>query len=276
MRNIDELTLEETSFEIFEKIINSKKEPTKSILEWVKSDIKNCFYSYESNKSDLFPIMKKWYTDDTKDALIHTYEGDTVYTKQIKKNIKKIGNRKCPYCNIEPSVQVEHYIPKDDFPEFAFLINNLIPSCSTCNQKKWTKWRDDKTRLFLNAYYDDITSSNEQFLFTTLWLEWNIPCSKFTINTAHLNINPILTEILKKHVDKLNLLNRYNEEIDYIFWELISNIQEIKAEWKISIEELKNIINHKWVWVIYGKNYRENILYNEICNNDEILKYLLQ
>lgn len=267
MRNIEELNLEETCFDIFEKIIDLKHEPNKSTLDWLKLEIKDCYKEYDCKKGDLFSIWNKWYEGNNKKALLNCYTSKTLFTSNLKKNIRKLWNRKCPYCNIEYSVQVEHYIPKEDFSEFSFLIQNLIPSCSTCNGKKWTKWKDDKTRLFLNAYFDIIPE--EQFLFIELFLEDWIPQSNFYIDISSIVIDEKIEVILNKHVKKLNLLERYNEEINEI-------ITELKSSKPNSIDDLINIIQYTIrIWNWYWNNYWKNILYKEISENEKILNFII-
>jgi hypothetical protein len=42
----------------------------------------------------------------------------------------------CPMCGSSNVRTLEHYLPKASYPEFYVFSLNLIPSCSTCNQKR--------------------------------------------------------------------------------------------------------------------------------------------
>jgi len=278
MRNIEELYLEETYFEVFEKVISFKKDikPTKklkwnknrTILNALKEEIKECYKKYNLQNSELFPMIHKWFVWDNKNALLHCYKNDSVYSKIIKENIKKLGNKKCPYCNIEGASQVEHYLPEEDFPEFAFLVQNLIPSCWTCNSKKWDRWKDDDTRLFLNAFFDLIPK--EQFLFIELGIEKSTIYSKFKIDVSNININKTVYIILEKHVKKLSLLERYSLSINEV-------ISELKSANPKNVEDLKMIIQYSIrIWNWYWNNYWKNILYKEISENEKILNFIIK
>lgn len=74
--------------------------------------------------------------------------------------------RTCPYCNqayaftvvrakgkrVRPTL--DHFLPKHRFPHLALSINNLIPSCYTCNSNLKHK-TDFRRRPHLHPLYDD-------------------------------------------------------------------------------------------------------------------------
>lgn len=83
--------------------------------------------------------------------------------------IRKKGLRVCPYCGrsyifsvirkgsqIDFKPQIDHFIPKGEFPFLAFSYYNLIPSCDSCNVvcKKEKKPLNDinDTYLVFNPY----------------------------------------------------------------------------------------------------------------------------
>jgi len=272
MRKIKKINLTETSYNIFENIVSSKKWDNKLILDWILWDIEVLYKDFENNIYELFPMIPKWYTWNIKDALINCYESDTSLTKNYKQQIKALENRKCPYCYLEYSSQVEHYLPKEEFPEFAFMIYNLFPCCWTCNIKKWVKWRDATSRIILNFYYDLIP--NEQFLYVKLEIIDNVPIANFKIDTSNIKIDKNIESILSKHIDRLNLLNRYAESIN-----------DKLAEFKNLVLSLKENLGDIDVKIIcksqadakrktYWNNYFVTVLYDEISNNDDILEFL--
>ncbi len=50
------------------------------------------------------------------------------------------GARRCMYCEDAPADEVEHFAPKDLFPELAFTWPNYLYSCGICNSPKSNKW----------------------------------------------------------------------------------------------------------------------------------------
>lgn len=61
--------------------------------------------------------------------------------RKIGKDLLKSSNSKCAYCETklqtkDSYMQVEHFKPKDIYPDDVVSWDNLLPSCSRCNTKK--------------------------------------------------------------------------------------------------------------------------------------------
>jgi uncharacterized protein (TIGR02646 family) len=50
------------------------------------------------------------------------------------------GARRCMYCEDAPADEVEHFRPKDLYPEFVFTWSNYLYACGICNGPKNNKW----------------------------------------------------------------------------------------------------------------------------------------
>lgn len=88
----------------------------------------------------------------------------TIYTRKFsEKNcnnwiVEKTGIKVCPYCNLaytynrgESTVaQLDHFLPKSEYPMFALCFYNLVPSCSACNHIK-----SDKKDKLISPYKDN-------------------------------------------------------------------------------------------------------------------------
>lgn len=68
------------------------------------------------------------------------------------------GLLSCPMCGSRHTGTLDHYLPKDDFAEFAILPANLLPACSHCNSGvKGGLFRGDVApERFIHPYYDEI------------------------------------------------------------------------------------------------------------------------
>lgn len=82
------------------------------------------------------------------------YENSYFFIKD--KHIERVGIEVCPYCgrnyifsvakrtktnpNTRVKPQIDHFLPKTDYPYLALNYYNLIPSCTLCNMSpcKWT------------------------------------------------------------------------------------------------------------------------------------------
>ncbi|MGR6008365.1 HNH endonuclease [Bacillus cereus] len=60
----------------------------------------------------------------------------------IKNALFSISNEKCAFCESKPAesgnIEVEHYIPKSEYPHLTFDWSNLLPVCRKCNEAKGT------------------------------------------------------------------------------------------------------------------------------------------
>ena len=115
-----------------------------------KEYIEKLIYFIDSNKK---------YTELSKTEKDYFF---TLYSRLKKANfIKNIGVSSCLYCNRNyifnftknnqdnATAQLDHFFDKSTYPYLAICLYNLIPSCSTCNQRKSSKKID-----ILHPYYE--------------------------------------------------------------------------------------------------------------------------
>ncbi|VVS97856.1 conserved hypothetical protein [Sphingomonas aurantiaca] len=63
----------------------------------------------------------------------------------------------CPLCGSQTTGSVDHYLPRQHFPEFSILFENLVPACVHCNSSsKGDTFRGaESPSRFIHPYYDD-------------------------------------------------------------------------------------------------------------------------
>ena len=84
------------------------------------------------------------------------------------------------------SFHVEHYKPKNRFPELVNEYNNLFYACATCNQFKGDYWSDEKPLQVLNPC-DHVMSHH--LMFSHELVEKLTPQGEFNIELLRLNNN---------------------------------------------------------------------------------------
>ena len=88
----------------------------------------------------------------------------------------------CCLCGLRATSELDHFLPKELFPEFSALSLNLVPVCSVCNKRKGEVWREQGSEpAFLHAYLDQLPSS-ESFLQATLDFTAGVVLPSFQIN----------------------------------------------------------------------------------------------
>lgn len=66
----------------------------------------------------------------------------------------------CPMCGSHHPGSVDHYLPRESFPEFSILLCNLVPACSHCNSGvKQERYKGaSKPERFIHPYFDTLAN----------------------------------------------------------------------------------------------------------------------
>lgn len=186
-------------------------------------------YKVKFDNNDLLSINAHGFDGEDKTNLLKLYSSQRKPIIELKKELTtnefNQRNNDCPNCTIEKVASLDHYIPKDEFPEFSVNPINLIPCCSTCNSKKKEKWKGDQNLLFINLYSDVIPIV--QYLFVDIVSKTEF---KFELKNIN-NIDIDLFKIIESHYSKLDLPQRFKENSD----EVISELDLIISSFKDSI-----------------------------------------
>lgn len=136
---------------------------------------------------------------------------DTIKILTIENPLTKKG-LKCPYCGINRHElhDLDHFIPRSKFEEFSILSNNLVYSCSVCNQdyKKAKFKTQDNKRIFLHPYFDEALENTQilecQIDVRDVYLKVNFKiCDDLQENDLYIY------EIATTHLAELDLNDRY-------------------------------------------------------------------
>jgi hypothetical protein len=107
-------------------------------------------------------VQSSTLTGDEKKILIDFYESPpSALKKLIQERRNDHGLDCCPYCGYPYAPDtLDHFMPKDEWPEFAFLPNNLIPQCRGCAPIKGSFYycADSASCLFVHPIYSDLIS----------------------------------------------------------------------------------------------------------------------
>ena len=140
--------------------------------------------------------------------------------------INELDIKVCPYCNRNyifnflkvnkknATAQLDHFFDKSTYPYMAVCMYNLVPSCSTCNQRKSTKK--------VNIFYPYLESFNDSVKFKydgikSLQYFTNQRLDFFKDERVMFHLEPIKDiDKVKKHIEVFNLKSLYDEHKDVI------------------------------------------------------------
>lgn len=68
----------------------------------------------------------------------------------------KSGARLCPYCSAPTITDLDHYLPRSLYKDFAIYPRNLVPSCHPCNNIKRTFDPEVDAERLIHPYFDKL------------------------------------------------------------------------------------------------------------------------
>ncbi|WP_419868720.1 HNH endonuclease signature motif containing protein [Chryseobacterium sp. CT-SW4] len=275
MKNLT--NFDEDSFAVYKDAVKRKRDITKkNVLIGLESRIEPQFilYAEKFNDKKIYEITSLGFDDAEKSVLIDLYQYNSYVIRSLKNKIldKQIAtiNATCQYCTLNSVETLDHFIPKEEFPEFSVNPLNLLPCCPTCNSKKSYLCFDGEESLFLNLYLDELP--NKKYLKAEFDFNNDIPLVTFSLYNPE-NIDRINFRTIRNHYERLNLLERMREKSNEIITEIINSL---RTYYKLDsdIESLKNFIvdEENENKEAYGYNYWKSVLRLSLIQYDEFWK----
>lgn len=191
--------------------------------EFLDSEKEFIKLSEENNLANYSPKNLNEYLLDSKD-MKYLYEN-----RFLKKGrsyydalLAATTNNLCPYCGKRDVSELDHYLPKSKFPEFAITPINLVPSCHECNH---TKLDDKNSCDLLNPYFDEVN--------TVQWLYCRIKIDEgnYLIPEYYLEFpkefNKTLSVKIQRHFKLLKLFSSYSMWANQLIYPFLHKWREI-------------------------------------------------
>lgn len=141
--------------------INSQK-PTADQLGALSDLIKSSYANYELAMADNSKSLGVSSFGASKELLKGFYNAPpTALRCKIQERRSDHELTDCPYCGYPLSPDtLDHFIPKDTWPEFSIYSNNLVPQCRRCASIKGTRYfcPDEGVVMFIHPIYSRLLS----------------------------------------------------------------------------------------------------------------------
>lgn len=180
----------------------------------------------------------------------------------LKNRRQEHGLDECPYCGKPGSPDtLDHFLPKDDWPEYAIHPNNLVPQCRSCAPIKGTQYycSNSNVAMFLHPIYDESLSK------LRFKIEVDVDGNelkfkpKFSVDQSvkEQDINRLI-----KHIEKLKLNSRITKFClrQYTQWK--NKLQEKKFDIQVSFNARIQEEKHK----DYASNWETAFLQGMLRN----------
>lgn len=60
----------------------------------------------------------------------------------------------CPFCSTRQTAAVDHFLPKNHFPQFSVAFENLVPICTDCNSEKLDTFPRGAEEVLFHPYFE--------------------------------------------------------------------------------------------------------------------------
>ena len=275
MRNMIPYDLRD-AFDVYKDAVERKNiEAEKKELKAIEKPMYDCYTNYDRHfaLNDLEHMPQARVGKDHKDTLLGLFGSRTKLIKDFRKRYFEINpqtyNNLCPYCCINSSNTTEHILPKEDYPEFAVDVKNLIPGCSECNSAKGEDVLDKKGKKFVINYYTDILP-NEQFLYVVIRTKGGALNFEYTLSNPDNRINPELYALIERHFVRLHLLTRYKDKAIQEFAEVKNSylVEQFQSEDEYNNFASKQIRKCNLDALEYGINHWKVVLLRACAESD--------
>jgi hypothetical protein len=207
VRSIPLLAVDATA--IFDDVAAAKRAPRGRFMRTARPLILSAYHDYEASVPEVGGLDAAGLTDPQKEAMQHAYSVETRPMTALREELlNRVIVARCPFCGISESSTLDHYLPKERYPEFAIFPKNLVPSCAVCNTRKSTRILEKGTdvRMFLHPCYDTVPDA--AFLTVQTRIEADALILSYRL-TRPAGMPGRTFEHLRSHFTELALADRY-------------------------------------------------------------------
>lgn len=138
----------------------SRKRRLEACLPLVKADSENFEKMMPYGMADF--CISPLPSDVSIEELLKVYQDkfahkDTPGRKYYNQIMLSPSHGICPICGVRPVSNLDHYLPKSQFPTLQVTPLNLVPTCRDCNFDKHAHSTLEAKSIPLNPYFDDIS-----------------------------------------------------------------------------------------------------------------------
>lgn len=267
---------------IIEEVVKEKRnyKPYQLFYDSIKSDLLEHCEKYMDSSGDprlIKPLDLNLFTNDSIEAEkrkttligLYTPEVDSKLYNILKKMRHNNGLLFCPCCGEDGAPgTLDHYLPKDIFPELSIFLANLTPMCQPCQGEKSTKFISKSgVRKFLHPYFDVM---DECFFHVKIVPPFYAP-SNFILSIV--KGQPQILRVIISHIQGINFVERFTIYCETKHTHLLRIIEKKRKEQ--DPDSAESIIK---LFLMQEEEKAKNswgaIYYSSVLNTPELLEYL--
>lgn len=238
--------------------------------EYIK--FRSQYNEYNKSGGNPWNIVPLPISDDLKKALKNHYGSPPKGRLQFIEEYRRgLSPTLCPMCGGFGNGTLDHYLPKDDYPEYSFFSKNLVPACN-CNSLRGTTVKGAKSPArVIHPYYDDFLADR---LYQSVFQgDFFTP----SISIEIIDKNHPKFDILRFHLDEV-IKNKATQGWFEKYWSDLSqrphdklelvlplSAQDLNgADLKVSLERYRNHMDkdhdtpNNWLSIFYTGLMNDN------------------
>lgn len=207
MRSVPLLAVDAT--DVFDAIATAKRSPRRAHMRAARTLVLEAYEAYEEAAPEVGELDEAALTNRQKEAMRHAFSVETAPMTDLRGDLlTRVSVARCPFCGISESSTLDHYLPKEKYPEFSVFPKNLVPSCAVCNTRKRDRILDEGTdvRLFIHPCFDAVP--NIAFLTVRTRMEEDALLLSYRL-TRPAGMTDRTFQHLQSHFGLLGLADRY-------------------------------------------------------------------
>lgn len=207
MRSIPLLAVDSTT--VFDDIAAAKHPSRRARMRAARTQVLSAYQDYENAVPEVGTLATSGLIGPQKEAMLHAYRVETKPMTALRGDLlKRIIVARCPFCGISESSTLDHYLPKEQYPEFSVFPKNLVPSCGLCNIRKKDRILEEGTdvRMFLHPCFDAIP--DVEFVTVRTRMEGDALVLSYRLSRPR-GMAVRTFRHLRSHFDELDLADRY-------------------------------------------------------------------
>lgn len=149
-------------------------------IQSILPSILTCYQQYDRAGGRSSKVTKIALNPKLREQLRKHYEKPPTCFKHIESMRDLSSHKVCPMCGSTHSGTLDHFLPKEDYPQYAVYSKNLVPACS-CNSRRGRLLTGESAEeRLLHPYFDDCLT--RRLLIAKFEQLGAIPKTSLTIN----------------------------------------------------------------------------------------------
>jgi len=136
----------------------------------------------------------------------------------------KNSSSKCPFCGFGEVCEVDHFLPKSEFPIYSVLTYNLIPACHLCNHGKSASYASSCGEQTLHPYYDHDEINTHQWVHAEIVEKEGGYALRYFV-VPPLSFTQDSRDRVEAHFKEFNLAKRFGIQSSNEIGDLINTIK---------------------------------------------------